>query len=226
VEGGLKGSEAALNRSWKLEQARADFLSTQMSAQATSVNAVQPQDSGDGPAETEPMTQEPLSSGNADNAGALGETAVPRISPTSLPMGKSWSSRTADSETFKLSEGITGLKDLGLADVTLDKRLSPGLTGDGATMSEVQAAARVLMNDFDKKMLPAMDAIRSEGSDHGKAALGLNPKLEKQVNILRGLADGQYSPIAADEMLRRGTGQGLQEAMARLTGTIEFVITI
>jgi hypothetical protein len=146
------------------------------------------------------------------------------MSVNSTPMGESWDAQMkAAAPPFKASEGITGLEKLGMSNATVDAALPMGLTG-GATMDEVQAAGRELVKNFDTRVLPAISAGNTTAAGtEAMAGLGLTPTLERQVDIIRGMSEGRYSPIVADKMSRQETGQGLAEAMARLSGTVEFI---
>jgi hypothetical protein len=220
VESGLEGSDAALNRLWKLDQAQADFLATQMSAQATTLNTMPEGSSNSAKGSTPAQKQNTSPAAASASKGAN----APSMSVNSTPMGESWDAQMkAAAPPFKASEGITGLEKLGMSNATVDAALPMGLTG-GATMDEVQAAGRELVKNFDTRVLPAISAGNTTAAGtEAMAGLGLTPTLERQVDIIRGMSEGRYSPIVADKMSRQETGQGLAEAMARLSGTVEFI---
>ncbi len=246
---GLGDSDAALNRVWKLDKAQADFLSTQMSAQATLATAAL-EDSSKGGASGRTPAAPAAPRGTAaqpggppapaPTAGGTGRPAPPAASPAptgtggqasapaaradSLPMGGAWDAKGA-TVPFSASEGIAGLETLGLGNATIQAALPKGLTA-GATMDEVQAAGRDLVQSFDRQVVPALGALKRGGAGKAGAAVGLTPKAERQVEILRGMAEGLYSPVVADTLLRQETGQALAEVMARLSGTVEFVQTL
>jgi len=220
AEAGLKGPEAAFNRSWKLDQAQADFLSTQMSAQTTTVNSAGLQDSQAPAAGSAPRADKGAGNPSGPSAGS-GTAASAALG--GIPLGRSLGAGKEASGPFKPGESITGLSQAGLQGSTDSAALSPVLT-EGATMSEVQSAARALIQDFDGRMLPALDALNSTAA--GRGAVDLTPHLERQVNILRGLAEGQYSAVVADELMRRDTGEGLARSMARVSGTIQYVLNL
>lgn len=221
VQSGLKGPEAAFEHAWKLDQAQADFLSTQMNAQATVANAV---DSQASPGKSAPQnTPAKIGTAPAKAAGGVTKAAVPALSAVGTPMGKAWVVQTGGNAQFRAGEEITGLEKLGLSGAAVKATLPVGLTS-GATMSEVKAAGDQLIKNFDTQVLPVISPNNAAGAAKGDApALGLTPRLERQVDIVRGMSEGRYSAIVADKMLRQETGQGLAESMARLSGTIAFV---
>ncbi|RJR33016.1 MAG: hypothetical protein C4576_28940 [Desulfobacteraceae bacterium] len=212
VESTLDGPDAELNRVWKLDQAQADFLSTQMSAQATVANTGM-----EDPAK-KPMGDTPARgrSGSSGTGTSSGSASVGMI-----PMGGSWDTQKTTSQ-FKAGEGIAGLEKLGMSNATVQSSLPAGLS-TGASMSEVQAAGRELIKNFDTGVLPALNKLNQGRVVASDTALGLTPELERQVEIIRGMAEGQYSPIVADKLMLQETGQSLAEGMARLSGTVEFV---
>lgn len=220
VESGLKGSEAAFNRAWKLDQAQTDFLSTQMSAQATVLNLVvedpvKARATGSGAAPQQIPAAKP--------AAFVGQATASAQGDAKLPLGDAWNTKAAGVARFGAGEGIAGLEKLGLSGATVEAFLPPGL-GGGATMDEVKSAGRELVRSFDTQVLPVLGAgkLGSTATTDG-TALALTPKLERQLEILRGMSDGHYSAIVADKMLSRETGQCLAEAMARLSGIVKFV---
>ncbi|MDD5205142.1 MAG: hypothetical protein PHS17_06955, partial [Desulfobacterales bacterium] len=217
VESTLDGTDASLNRLWKLDQAQTDFLSTQMNAQATMANAM----TEDSPKTTMGSTSAPGQTGSTGNFGtSSGSSSAVRVDK--VPMGNSWDTKNAATAQFKASEGITGLEKLGKSNATVQANLPAGLSA-GATMDELQAAGRELIRNFDTRVVPAMNGVNQGGAKSDTAALGLTPKLERQVEIIRGMVEGQYSPVVADKLMRQETGQSLAEGMARLSGTVEFV---
>jgi hypothetical protein len=218
VESTLDGPDASLNRLWKLDQAQTEFLSTQMSAQATVANAT----TEDSSKTTMGSTPAPRQTGSSGTAGASsGSSSAVRVDK--VPMGNSWDTQNAATAQFKASEGITGLEKLGKSNATVQANLPAGLSA-GATMDEVQAAGRELIRNFDTRVIPALNGVnQGGGAKSDTAALGLTPKLERQVEIIRGMSEGQYSPVVADKLMRQETGQSLAEGMARLSGTVEFV---
>lgn len=219
VESGLDGTDAAFNRLWKLDQAQTEFLSTQMSAQATTLNVLPENSSNSAKGSTAAQKQ----SASPSTASASRKADGPAITANSIPMGESWDAQTKSASPFKASEGITGLEKVGLSSATVNGALPTGLTG-GATMDEVQAAGRELIRNFDTRVVPAINAgNKGSVAKSDTAALGLTPKLERQVEIIRGMVEGQYSPVVADKLMRQETGQSLAEGMARLSGTVEFV---
>lgn len=218
VESTLDSPDASLNRLWKLDQAQTDFLSTQMSAQATVANATTEDSSKK---TTMGSTPAPRQTGSSGTAGASsGSSSAVRVDR--VPMGNSWDTRNAATAQFKASEGITGLEKLGKSNATVQANLPAGLSA-GATMDEVQAAGSELIRNFDTRVIPAMNGVNQGGAKSDTAGLGLTPKLERQVEIIRGMVEGQYSPVVADKLMRQETGQSLAEGMARLSGTVEFV---
>lgn len=220
VESGLKGSEAAFNRSWKLDQAQTDFLSTQMSAQATVLNPVV-EDSAKGKVTGGAVAAQQTAA--VKPAAAVSQAAASAQSDSKLPLGDAWNATAAGAAKLPAGEGITGLEKLGLSGARLDTTLPAGL-GAGATMDEVKSAGRDLVRSFDTQVRPALGAgkvgntVTTDGT-----ALTLAANLERQVEILRGMSEGQYSAIVADKMLAKETGQSLAEAMARLSGIVKFV---
>jgi len=217
VESTLDGPDASLNRLWKLDQAQTEFLSTQMSAQATVANAT----TKDSSKTTMGSTPAPRQTGSSGTAGASsGSSSAVRVDR--VPMGNSWDTQNAATAQFKASEGITGLEKLGKSNATVQANLPAGLSA-GATMDEVQAAGRELIRNFDTRVIPAMNGVNQGRAKSDTAGLGLTPKLERQVEIIRGMVEGQYSPVVADKLMRQETGQSLAEGMARLSGTVEFV---
>jgi hypothetical protein len=215
AEMGLAGSDAALNRSWKLDQAQADFLATQTSAQAT-VAATALEDSSKGAGSAAAPAGPATPGGSSAQTGAAPERA------DKIPMGSSWDTQGTTARV-SASEGISGLEKLGMDSATINAALPADLT-TGATMDEVQAAGRELVKSFDSRVVPAINALNKGGAGKdGTAAVGVTPLVERQVEIIRGMSEGQYSPVVADKLLRQDTGHTLAEAMARLSGTVDFI---
>ena len=68
IENSLSGTDAAMNRSWNLEQAHLDFLSTQMSAQTTVVNTTETQKPATGSFTSGPTKTKTTSTSSASPA--------------------------------------------------------------------------------------------------------------------------------------------------------------
>ncbi len=209
VESSLEGANAALNRQWKLDQA--SFLSNQMSAQATTLNAA--------------------GVGNDDKKSAAASAASAKPKPSTgkapantnaLPMGDSWASKAPISGAkVPLGDLLTGSS--ASAGTSIEAALPSGLNA-AATMSEVQAAGSTLIAQFDSKVLPMIEALNAADKAAGKpAAAGLTPTLERQIAVVRGLSQGDFSPIVADRILLQDTGQSLAETMAQMAGAFDYV---
>lgn len=155
---------------------------------------------------------------------AFRDVAVLLNNPEAVPFSRTWSGQTADVTRIKVDEGITGLRALGLEGAETTVRLPANLNA-GSTLTEIQIAGRELIKDLDTKVVPAIMARNRELSEGGGSLLGFTGRQEREIAILRAMAsgDGGMSPVVADRLLRRDGGGGLGEAMARLSGTIEFV---
>lgn len=88
---------------------------------------------------------------------------------------------------------------------------------------EAQAKAVELIKDFDAKIQTGAGINTPGLQNKDLAALGGGTTFDRQVEIIRGMSEGQYSAIVADALLLQETGKSLVESMALVSETIDSV---
>lgn len=189
AESGLKGSQAALNRDWKLEQLHIDFLSTQTNAQATVLNTT--------------LTE------NSDRKTVVSTPPANTSSRSSAPAAP----------TTPTATGSANIKPSG----NPGKITASVMDAGSLITGEAQAKAVELIKDFDAKIQTGAGINTPGLQNKDLAALGGGTTFDRQVEIIRGMSEGQYSAIVADALLLQETGKSLVESMALVSETIDSV---